>query len=50
MILLREGAEAALIIAIALTYLNRKAAGRGTRYVWASVGSTIVASLITKRE
>ena len=32
-VLLREGAEAALIVAIVLAYLHRKADGR----VWASV-------------
>ncbi len=47
MVLLREGVEAALIVAIVLGYLRRKAAGKGQGFVWSGVGLAVLASLIT---
>ncbi len=47
LILLREGVEATLIVAIILSYLSRKSAGKGSGYVWTGVGLGVVASLIT---
>ena len=47
LILLREGVEAALIVAIVLGYLNRKAVGQGKGYVWSGVGLAVLASLVT---
>lgn len=47
LVLLREGVEAALIVAIVLGYLQRKAAGKGKRFVWSGVGLAVLASLVT---
>ena len=47
LVLLREGVEAVLIVAIVLGYLQRKAGGRGKNYVWYGVGLAVLASLIT---
>jgi len=46
LVLLREGVEAALIVAIILGYLQRKADGKGKGYVWLGVGLAVLASLI----
>lgn len=47
LVLLREGVEAALIVAIVLGYLQRKAGGKGKGFVWSGVGLAVLASLIT---
>ena len=47
LVLLREGVEAALIVAIVLAYLHRNAAGKGVRFVWSGVGLGVLASLVT---
>lgn len=43
---LREGLEAALILAILLTYLGRTGRRNESRYVWAGAGSAAVACLV----
>lgn len=47
LVLLREGVEAALIVAIILGYLQRKAGGKGKIFVWFGVGLAILASIVT---
>ena len=47
LVLLREGVEAALIVAIVLAYLHRQADGRGAGFVWSGVGLGVLASLVT---
>jgi high-affinity iron transporter len=47
LVLLREGVEAALIVAIVMSCLHRRAAGRGRGFVWAGVGLGVLASLAT---
>lgn len=45
LIALREGVEAALVVGIALVYLNRTGRAQLARYVWAGVGLAVAASL-----
>ena len=47
LVLLREGVEAALIVAIVLGYLQRKAVGKAKGFVWSGVGLGVLASVIT---
>jgi high-affinity iron transporter len=46
LITLREGFEAALIVAIVLTYLRRSGRTDGVRAAWAGVGAAIVTSVV----
>jgi high-affinity iron transporter len=45
--MLREGVEAALIVAILLAYLHRSDQQPATRWVWAGTGAALVVSLLT---
>ncbi len=47
LVLLREGVEAALIVAIIMAYLQRSAGGKGMAFVWYGVGLAVLASLAT---
>lgn len=46
LVMLREGVEAALIVAILLAYLARSGQRHGTRWVWSGTAAAAVASLV----